>query len=289
MSLQYVLLTAAKNEDAFIAATIESVLAQVHPPVEWVICSDGSTDRTDEIVQRYAETIPFLKLVRAGENRVRGFSSKATALATAAQGLRRQDMDFIGSLDADIVVQPGYYAELLARMHAMPDLGIGGGFIFERTRGVLKSRPFNSVDSVAGATQLFRKKCWDEVGGYKPMRHGGIDTLAEIEARMRGWGVRSFPDLIVEHLRPTDSAHGRGLRNSLRHGKRDAELGYHPIYELGVVVRRFSEPPWVVGPIARIVAYVHTCLTVKTDPKLRRFVRQYQRRRILKAIRMGSQ
>ena len=49
----YVLLTAAHNEEAFIEKTIASVLAQTVLPLRWVIVSDGSTDKTAEIEERY--------------------------------------------------------------------------------------------------------------------------------------------------------------------------------------------------------------------------------------------
>lgn len=49
-SLTYVLVTPARNEEAFIEQVIQSVLAQSVLPLKWAIVSDGSTDRTDEIV-----------------------------------------------------------------------------------------------------------------------------------------------------------------------------------------------------------------------------------------------
>ena len=47
------LVTPARNEEEFIEGTIRSVIAQTHRPIAWVIVSDGSTDRTDEIVRRW--------------------------------------------------------------------------------------------------------------------------------------------------------------------------------------------------------------------------------------------
>ncbi len=51
----YVLMTAAHNEESYIEKTITSVLAQTMLPKQWVIVSDGSTDRTDAIVESYAK------------------------------------------------------------------------------------------------------------------------------------------------------------------------------------------------------------------------------------------
>jgi biofilm PGA synthesis N-glycosyltransferase PgaC len=50
--LTYALITPARNEARFIRQTIDSVAAQTIRPIKWVIVSDGSTDGTDDIVQR---------------------------------------------------------------------------------------------------------------------------------------------------------------------------------------------------------------------------------------------
>ena len=56
--LTYVLITPARNEEAFIEQTIRSVISQTVPPRKWVIVSDGSTDRTDDIVKEYLPGLP---------------------------------------------------------------------------------------------------------------------------------------------------------------------------------------------------------------------------------------
>src|SRR5690348_6659441 len=79
----YVLMTAAHNEEGFIEKTIRSILGQTVLPKRWVIVSDSSTDRTDQIVENFArqhEFIEFLKLTRpAGRN----FGLKGMALQRA--------------------------------------------------------------------------------------------------------------------------------------------------------------------------------------------------------------
>jgi biofilm PGA synthesis N-glycosyltransferase PgaC len=55
----YVLVTPARNEQDFIELTIRSMVAQTVKPLKWVIVSDGSTDRTDEIVEGYAANHPL--------------------------------------------------------------------------------------------------------------------------------------------------------------------------------------------------------------------------------------
>ena len=72
-NLRYVLVTPARNEEAFIEATIHSVVAQTVRPERWVIVSDGSSDGTDAIVQRYVGLHPWIELLRMPERRDRQF------------------------------------------------------------------------------------------------------------------------------------------------------------------------------------------------------------------------
>ena len=64
VALKYVLITPARNEAAFIEQTIQAVVNQTVTPLKWVIVSDGSTDGTDEIVNRYAAKNDWIELVR---------------------------------------------------------------------------------------------------------------------------------------------------------------------------------------------------------------------------------
>jgi glycosyltransferase involved in cell wall biosynthesis len=77
----YVLITAARNEEAYIEATIKSVLSQTILPKKWIIISDGSTDGTDKIAMQYANENDFIELIRRkGINKGIDFSSKVHSI-----------------------------------------------------------------------------------------------------------------------------------------------------------------------------------------------------------------
>ena len=78
-NLTYVLITPARNEEAFIEQTIKSVVGQTVLPVKWVIVSDGSTDGTDDIVKKYAAEHLWIELVRMPERKERHFAGKVHA------------------------------------------------------------------------------------------------------------------------------------------------------------------------------------------------------------------
>ena len=123
----YVLVTPARNEETFIATTIEAVLAQTVLPVRWIIVSDGSTDRTDEIVAGYAKQHSFIRLLRRSAGETRSFSSKVNAFKMSDRELEGVQYEFVGNLDADVSFPRDYYENVLQRLQTSPKLGIAGG------------------------------------------------------------------------------------------------------------------------------------------------------------------
>ena len=102
MSKKYVLITAARNEQAYIERTIQSIISQTVLPVQWVIVSDGSTDRTDEIVNKYIQGYDFIELLRIMGDSRRNFVSQVRTFKAGCKQLKDVDYEFIGNLDTGI-------------------------------------------------------------------------------------------------------------------------------------------------------------------------------------------
>ncbi len=250
----YVLLTAVYNEEAYIEGTIRSVAAQTVLPTRWVIVSDGCTDRTDEIVRRYAATRDYIYFLRKEKDQNRGFASKVFAQRDGMQFLNVSESSFIGHLDGDVTFEPTYFEDLLQKFIEDPKLGIAGGWILEMAAGQFRQRLGNSVISVPGAVQTFRRECYQDVGGLLPIEYGGEDWYAEVKARMWGWRVRSFSTLSVCHHRKTGEA-GARLRYCYRQGFMDFALGSHPLFEFGRLIRRIPAKPYLIGAAARLLGF----------------------------------
>jgi hypothetical protein len=256
MKDQYILLTAAKNEGDYIGKAIVSVLRQSVRPVAWFIVDDGSTDETAEIVKRFTLQNPFIRLLSSGAGAERSFGSKDKAINAAYEAAKKLDFEAIGILDADIAFERrDYYESMLRKFRSNPKLGIAGGYIYEQPNGVWACRKGNSEDSVAGGMQLFRRACYEQIGGYTPMHHGGEDWLAQIDARMAGWEVLACPEHHVLHYRPTSSVGGK-WRGLFRLGLMDASFGSHPVFEWFKCCRRIPAPPVLVGSALRFCGYL---------------------------------
>jgi hypothetical protein len=95
-----------------IGDAVESALGQTVPPLEIVVCDDGSTDDLDGALAPYLDRIVLVRQENGGE------ASAKNAAARAASG------DFVAILDADDVYLPERLAALAELAQARPDLDI---------------------------------------------------------------------------------------------------------------------------------------------------------------------
>lgn len=257
-TLRYVLITPARNEEGFIARTINAVTAQTVLPVAWAIVSDGSTDRTDDIVRQYAAQNSWIHLVRMPERRERHFAGKVHAFNAGLGIVKNFDYDVIASLDADITFDRDYFSFLLGKLSADPKLGLVGT-PFE-DRGRIYDYRFVSLDHVSGACQVFRRECFEAIGGYVPVKGGSIDHIAVISARMKGWKTRTFLEKRCYHHRALGTAEVNVVRAKLHQGKKDYTIGNHPVWELFRTVNQMRQRPYAIGGLALATGYMSAWL-----------------------------
>ena len=154
--LRYVIVTPAHNEAQYIELVIESMIAQAYLPLKWVVVSDGSTDGTDEIVQRYQAKYPWIDLVRMPERRERHFAGKVGAFNAGYDRVKHLEFDVIGNLDGDVSFGPVLFELLLRRMAEDPQLGVAGA-PFREGKFQYDFR-FTNIENVWGGCQLFQAR-----------------------------------------------------------------------------------------------------------------------------------
>jgi len=252
--LTYVLVTPAHNEEAFIEKTIQSVIQQTALPLKWVIVDDGSTDKTREIISRYLDQNPWLELVELPQRRDRSFAAKVTAFNAGYEKVKNLRFDVIGNMDADISFGPDHLEFLLRKFADDPTLGVAGT-VFREEGYNSETDSFEGRKHVSGQCQLFRKKCWDEIGGYIPHRAGGIDWMAVVTARMKGWKTESFRERYFFHHRHLGTAERSVLASSFSYGEKDYYLGGHPVWEIFRVAYRTTKRPYIVDGLALGLGY----------------------------------
>jgi glycosyltransferase involved in cell wall biosynthesis len=179
------------NTERYVAASIDSVLAQTRPPAEVIVVDDGSTDGTSEILRSFGGRIVMLRQQQSGA---------AVALNT---GIAGSAGDFLAFQDADDLWLPEKLAlqcDLLARQpeveavfgHARqfvsPDLEDGGAGL---------EVPDRDQVGVHKGAMLIRRPAFERVGPFDP-------SLTKIEfgewyARAIALGLRThiLPDVVI--------------------------------------------------------------------------------------------
>jgi glycosyltransferase involved in cell wall biosynthesis len=282
----YVLITPARNEASFIPNALESVTRQTLKPLKWVIVSDGSTDATDEIVSQYAHDHAWIELVRKPARKERHFAAKVEAFNIGYDRVKHLPYEVIGNLDADISFDDEHYFEvLMGKFRANQALGVGGTFY--REGGAIFPSRFTSLEDVFGACQMFRRECFEQIGGYSPLKAGGIDVIAFLSAREKGWQTRTFSEMICHHHRQVASEQHRSPFNRMfQAGRKDYLLGSHPLWELLRGAYQLKAPPVLVGGVLMLAGYFAAMITgvERTVPKSLAAIRQRDQMQRLNGI-----
>lgn len=284
-SIPYVLITPVRDEEATIGRTIQSVLDQTVLPYEWVIVSDGSSDRTNELVLQAATQHPWIRLLALAPRPGRSFAAVVHNTQAGIRYLKFKDYHYLGLLDADVTFQRDYFEQLARRFEADPSLGLAGGVVIDV--GLRRDRfPANRVD-VPGAVQFFRRSCFERIGGLIPVVEGGWDSLTCAAARMQGYQTRLFTDLVVDHLKPRNISEGGAIRRKWQMGVRDYAIGYHPAFEALKCASRLKDPPFIVGAVAWWVGYATARFQDRpriVDPRMVAYIRHEQQCRMRRLL-----
>ena len=277
---RYVVITPVRDEEAHLRLTIECMLRQTVLPAEWIIVNDGSSDNTGRIVDEYASRCPWIRGVHR-ENR--GFRKSGGGVVEAFndgyKSLEVKDWDYIVKLDGDLSFDPDYFERCFDNFSEEPSLGVGGGVICYVVDGE-KEFEESPVFHVRGATKIYRRACWEAIGGFWPA--AGWDTIDEVKANSLGWSTRSFANLHLVHHRETGAADGI-WGSWVKYGRANYVCGYHPLFMLGKCLRRLVQRPPVVGSMALMYGFISGYLKripQVDDPAMIAYLRRQQLSRL---------
>ena len=277
----YVLITPACNEAEFIDNTIQSVIKQTALPSKWVIVNDGSTDDTAKIVGRYAATYQWMELVNLPAHKGRSFAAKVHAFKAGQERLKGIEYEVIGNLDADVTLDDDHFEFLMGKFREDTHLGVAGT-IFREPGYSSETDSFEGQNYVSGQCQMFRRRCFEEIGGYFPSRVGGIDWIAVTTARMIGWKTRSFREKSFFHNRILGTADRGILASHFMYGKQDYYLGGHPLWQLFRCSYRTAKRPYLLGGVALFAGYLAAALDPTERPVSAELIRFHRREQMAK-------
>jgi glycosyltransferase involved in cell wall biosynthesis len=276
----YVVVTPTRDEERTVEATIRSMVAQRVRPLRWILVDDGSTDRTPEILARHRAQHDWIEVVTRADRGHRALGGGVVdAFNLGLARVRELRWDFIVKLDADLVFEPNYFENLIARFAANPRLGMASGktFLLEHEKKVLE---YCHDEHVRGPAKMYRREVFDAIGGLEAVR--GWDMIDETRAQMLGWQTRSFLEEEIIHLRPIDGRQTRVLHSRFEMGKLYWYLGYYWAYHLVRSLRSaLQDFPIALGGAALLAGYLSAALrrAPRYDAQYVAFVEAKQRAR----------
>jgi glycosyltransferase involved in cell wall biosynthesis len=283
--LDYVLITPARNEEKFIEETISSVIKQTVLPLQWIIVNDGSTDNTSVIVKKYLNSYKWIKLIDLPERKERRFDAKVNGFNEGYKKISEGKVDIIGNLDADISFDHDFMEYLIIKFMEIPRLGVAGTLFIENNEIVYKGQ-YVDLNHVSGACQLFRRQCYTDIGGYVPVKHGGVDWIAVTTARMKGWKTQTFTEKVFTHLRPMGTGNAGLLMSRFNHGIKDYYLGNIFIWQILRSVNHMCRRPYILSGVMVLTGYIFAAITCVKKPISEELIKFHQKEQISRLLKI---
>jgi glycosyltransferase involved in cell wall biosynthesis len=286
--IDYVIVTTAKNEEKYIKYTLDSVCNQIHIPKEWIIVDDGSNDSTSSIVEQYVKCYPWIRLIKTDDGvRKRDGGIKLVHVWNIGyRALKTTDYEFLVRLDADITLPKNYFMEISECFQNNAKVGLCGGYILNKFEDGTIIKEKAPLYHIRGAFKAFRKKCFDEIGGFPPVINW--DGLDEMKAMYLGWSTKTLP-LDVIHHRPTSTAMNNGVKFALSIGREYYLDGSDLIIALlrSIKIGRLYKPRIISG-ISFYLGFLNAFFTRPTkhvDHDFEKFILEFHYNRIIHAIK----
>ena len=191
------IVTPAYNQAEYLADTIESVLAQDYPNIEYIVLDDGSTDSTPEVLRAYEGRVRIERHANIGQ------------AATLNKGWASAKGEFLAYLSSDDRLLPNAVSRLVDALRAAPAASVAySDFYLVDADGCrlreVRAEDFDSerltVDLVCqpAVGAIFRREVWSREGGWNENYRQVPDFEFWLRAQRLGDFVR-VPELLSEY------------------------------------------------------------------------------------------
>ncbi|MFD2727408.1 glycosyltransferase family 2 protein [Hyunsoonleella rubra] len=195
------------NHAHLLGETLESVLNQEYINWECIIVNDGSPDNTEEIAKEWCKK----------DTRFKYISQKNGGLSNARNtGVKRSKGEYILPLDADDLLHKDFLKKTVPVLQTKDEVGVvtcnSKHFTGDTTNVINEWRPKGNtykyllyLNQIV-ATSLFRKTCWEQVGGYdENMKNGFEDWEFWLSLTKNGWKYQVLDEFLFYYRRAKQS------------------------------------------------------------------------------------
>jgi len=262
----YAIITPVKNESTQILRLAKNVERQSLKPKIWVIVDDCSYDGTDKKIEYLEQNLDYVKgiflkhcesydpvnrygtIVRYGINYIQ----------TAMPSLFKE-LDYIGILDADILLPQNYYKTIINLMNDVNNLGIASGLFYEIVPSKGNKIELRYYHEIIGGAMVIRKDCLVDIGGFPS--YPAPDIIAMLKAVKRGWKLGVSKDTYAVHLRP------RSYKTHIVSGRIAYRFGYNPFLILFTVPYDISRRAPITFIFGKVVGFY--IAMIRKEPKIK--------------------
>ncbi|WP_417874596.1 glycosyltransferase family 2 protein [Xanthomarina gelatinilytica] len=209
--MNFYIVIPAHNEEAYIKQTLESLVTQTLLPKQLVVVNDHSTDKTQQIVERFVSKYNWISLVNTTSSDEHLPGSKIIHAFYKGFETLDDSYDVICKFDADLIFPKNYLEQLAFHFKTNEKLGMVSGFCYIEKNHQWVLENLTRKDHIRGALKAYRKACFEQIGKLKPSM--GWDTVDELLAKFYGWEMLTDKSLHVKHLKPTGKNYNKASKH----------------------------------------------------------------------------
>ncbi len=199
--MKFLIIIPAHNEEENILSCLESLKNQSFQDFKCVIVNDGSTDKTQEIADKYkVQSIKYEVLNLEKSEHQPG----AKVVRTFNKGLETENLeeyDVVCKFDADIIFPKNYLEKINEVYEKNPNAGMVSGLVYIEKNGEWVFENLSSKNHVRGPIKSYRKELFLKMNGLRAVL--GWDNIDVMLCKMHGYETVTIKELWVKHLRPT--------------------------------------------------------------------------------------
>lgn len=208
--MDFYIIIPAHNEASSIGLTLDSLANQTLLPKKLIVVNDNSTDKTQDIVEAYAEKHRFISLINSKSSNQHLPGSKIINAFYKGFETLDENFDVICKFDADLIFPDNYLEQIAFHFSQNKKLGMAAGFCYIEKNDDWILENLTRKDHIRGALKAYKKDCFLQIGKLK--RSMGWDTVDELLTKYYGWEILTDESLHVKHLKPTGISYNKASK-----------------------------------------------------------------------------